>query len=340
MNILVSRTDRLGDVMMALPTLKYLRETLTEAAIDFCCSESFRKLLLPFLKRQKVTWVQKPQWESRKYQAVLFLNEDRFLFREAAKAKVPFRVGNRSRWLSFFSLTHSFRQKRSQAVKNEAEYSLDLGHYLAQLLLGRSLPQPQVVTGITLDSERESSERAHQVLQSLGIFQDFAVLHPGMGGGSALNLSVRNYLQVVRALQRRYGVPVLLSEGPARADRELVFAIQQELEGMKVIRGESLEVVAEVFRKAKVVAAPSTGPLHLAHYVGTCTIGFYSPVLSQRVQRWAVWGGTGNALSFCPAVPCPGKTDCVGKDCLHYFCMETLDWGSLILGSGDGLNKF
>jgi ADP-heptose:LPS heptosyltransferase len=127
---------------------------------------------------------------------------------------------------------------------------------------------------------------------------------------------------------------IVLSEGPAERDRALVAALRP----WPVIRGLDLAALGEVFRGASLVVAPSTGPLHLAHFVGTATLGIYSPVRTQRARRWAPWGGAGRSLIWAPDVDCPGMRDCRGAKCEHFSCLEVMARGGLPSVLADALN--
>ena len=155
------------------------------------------------------------------------------------------------------------------------------------------------------------------------------VVHPGMSG-SALNLSVSQYAEIIRVLQKQG--PVLLSQGPASLDQEIVRQLKLDFPEIPVIKGVSLRVLAEVFRLANLVIAPSTGPIHLAHYVGTRTLGLYSPVRSHSPSRWAPWGGSGESETLTPEVDCPGRRDCLGPRCEVYNCMEWTSWAKILSG--------
>jgi ADP-heptose:LPS heptosyltransferase len=112
--------------------------------------------------------------------------------------------------------------------------------------------------------------------------------------------------------------------GPAPADLQLVEAIVDMRADWRVLPRVSLAALAEVFRGSGLVVAPSTGPLHLAHYVGAPTLGIYSPVRSHQPRRWAPWGGMGKSSVLSPGVKCPAKRDCLGKRCPNYYCVDKL----------------
>ncbi len=331
--IFVARTDRLGDVLLTLPAVKAMRERLPETEIDLFYSADLLDLLSPYLDSIGVGAVPYRQstlldWtrllESEAYDGALLLHAPLPLALATVRASVAARGGMLSKAWSFVVLNRGVRQKRSLSEKSEGEYNCEA----AEAFLGEGrLPVPQPVY---LLGDAASERGAKDLVAKLGVGDRFAVLHPGMGG-SALNLSETQYLELIRSWKTSMELPLVASFGPAERDRALQATLLAAEPSLKVISGTTLPVLREVFRQASLVLAPSTGPLHLANYVGTPTVGFYSPVLSHRPQRWQPWGGTGESEVFTPPVDCPGKKDCLGTECPLYFCMERFSWTRPVL---------
>lgn len=324
MRILVTRTDRLGDVLLSLPALALLRDALAEAEIDFLCGAAIAEAVGPFLAARRVRPVVEP---SGAYDAALYLFAPPKLMLAGRRAGIPMRIGVYSKPASLFLLSSGAWQRRSRGLRNEGEYNLELARALAKRLGAPGWDMP--VAPIEIPSDPDALSGAQAALEALGVHGEYLVLHPGMGG-SALNLSADGYLQILAALLAREPLDVVLSVGPAPRDRELGELIRAKRPGVRVLTGVSLPVLREVFRRSRLVIAPSTGPLHLAHYVGARTLGLYSPVRSQRPARWAPWGGNGQSVVLVPEVECPGKRECLGPRCDLYPCMERAGWPELL----------
>lgn len=326
--ILVTRTDRLGDVLMSLPALVALRSARPEAEIDFLVRPQLIELLTPFLREQRIaarafdeSWP--ATLASRSYGEAVLLFDEPGLSRALWRARVKVRVGAYSKPRSFLFLTRGKRQRRASAERNEAEYNLEL----AGLLVGKkelAAPAP-----IRFPVAETAAAEARAVLAGFGEApRGWVIAHPGMGG-SALNFSSLTYRKILEDLEREGAGRVLLSLGPAALDRELVGALRSARPDWPVLENQRLTVLGEVFRAANLVVAPSTGPLHLAHYVGTATLGIYSPVRTHRRQRWEPWGGAGKSLVWEPDVDCPGIRNCLGASCPNYFCLDVMARGGL-----------
>src|SRR4051812_22708985 len=99
--ILIARTDRLGDVLMTLPSLRFLSTTLGEGSIDFLCRRELHDILAPTLATwniQTVDFKHRSYREAREslstnYGSVLFFYANAALHWAAWRNRVPRRVG-------------------------------------------------------------------------------------------------------------------------------------------------------------------------------------------------------------------------------------------------------
>ena len=345
--ILVARTDRLGDVILALPTLQFLRQTLSEHEIDFLCPPGVQSVLSPFFEDQGINivtddaapisdWMRR--FKQREYSAALFLFARAWVAAAAWWSGVPWRIGSYSQIFSLGFWNAGLRQRRSRALKNEAEYNLELARLMVRKAFG--VTGPTYLAPIELSADEKSVALAKEALagQGLSLESEYVAVHPGMGG-SALNPSVESYVSLIRGLRKFSSAPILVTAGPSDYDRKMVSEIAVKERDLAVLSELSLPVVREIFRRALLVVAPSTGPLHLAHYVGTPTIGLYSPVRSHRKERWAPWGGAGDSTVLSPDVDCPATRDCLGETCMHYPCVDRMFRGSLLSQTESALKE-
>jgi hypothetical protein len=325
LKILIIRRDRLGDVLMTLPSLVYLRGVFPEAKLDFYCQNNLHGLLKGFCDEISVGLVQNCE---KKYDSVLFLNGEISDYWKIFTRKTAVRVGLYSKPASFLFLNGGIRQKRSSSGKNEAESNLELAQVLA-LALG--IDQKFSKTESVLPLNEEARIKSVQFFSELGISKQspIVIFHPGMRG-SALNVSAKIYLNLMSEMEKR-GYQIVLSQGPEQRDLDLKDQILQERPNLPVISGLTLAELAECFRLAEWVVAPSTGPLHLAHWVGVSTLGIYSPVKSQHPIRWGPWGGKKAATILVPQVSCPAHTECLGASCEFFNCMDNLKGKDLLL---------
>ena len=186
--ILVTRTDRLGDVMMALPSLEFLRASLSGAEIDFLCRPEYTEVLEPYLASRRITAIGWKPGESeilksllakRKYGAALLLHDDPSVLWLVRRAGVPIRVGPYSKPVSFILLNRGMRQSRSQGIKNEGEYNLDLAARLVEPLRGVT----PTVAKVELPGDEASRREAREVLDRMGVSGDLRFYGSASGDG-------------------------------------------------------------------------------------------------------------------------------------------------------------
>lgn len=331
MRILIVRSDRLGDALLALPCTLFLRKSLPEADIDFLCSSVAKPAVKPWLLSHRINCVTHvvPGELRGVYDAILFLHLDSALLLNAWKEWVRLRVGVYSKPLSYFFLNAGLLQHRSRGALNEGQYNVDLAAHLLRKLGLVDVGSQKWDEKIVLPINRWESEKVLTVLRKAGIVENFHVVHPGTGG-SALNHTIDGYEKLIASLFKE-GIRVIVSQGPAPMDATYANELKRRLPSLVVMQELSLTETMELFRMAETVTAPSTGPLHLAHYVGTTCIGIYSPLKSQHWKRWAPWGGAGAVRVCSPDVKCPAHSRCRGVKCREYFCLDQLSPHRLIL---------
>src|SRR5262245_4858236 len=100
LSILIVRMDRLGDVVLSLPALGYLRECLPDARLTFAAQPANRDAIAPFLREREIdapdatTDSIEPVLHGRRFNAAVVLHASRAVFRELAASRVPVRFAD------------------------------------------------------------------------------------------------------------------------------------------------------------------------------------------------------------------------------------------------------
>jgi len=318
-NILVVRTDRIGDVILTLPTIEALKSNFPNAHITMLLnsytaglvegiadvlvynreisSKPFFKILAELRRAQfDVVVVAFPRF---RIALLLWLSG------------IPVRIGTGYRWYSFLFNKKIFEHRKT-VEKHEAEYNLSLLQGLGCTVSLK--PEVRIVI-----SEQEK-KAASDIRQSMGILDSdrLVLLHPG-SGGSARDWEPENFAQLAAELKKR-GFYVVITGGKAETD--LVHSVAQNArEGVKsFVSNLSLKEFAAFIQTAKLFVANSTGPLHIAAAVGIPVVGLYAPVRVMSPKRWGPL--TDKKVIF---VPDPAKCSlCKGGECKGNECMEQI----------------
>jgi len=293
--ILISRTDRVGDVVLTLPVFTALREMRPQIRII----GHVRSYTAPLLEGHPD--VDEILLDDPAGRPLAFLDLVRGIRRvrpDAAIlvhpsgravaacwfARVPVMVGRASNIWQML-MTHRMVQHRSQNEKHEAAYNLDL-------LTGIGMtPGP---TPPRLYINNNTKEWAARRLASVGFSAPPVFVHPGHGG-SAHNLPLHRYVELVTGL-RAAGVPVAVTFGPE--ERGLAPAFGREVPGEVAFISDVPDIahLAALLAAGKGFAGGSTGPMHLAAAAGITTVAFFPRRSSMTPFRWGPLGPSTHVL--------------------------------------------
>ncbi|HUU29815.1 MAG TPA: glycosyltransferase family 9 protein [archaeon] len=324
--ILLVRNDRIGDLVLTTPAVEVLGNKLPGSKIDLLCSAYAEPVVRrnPYLSEvltdrgahdgsdlKELTSLVREHG----YDCAVVLVHSLKNARLVKRAGILLRIGPFVRWYAPFYFNRAVRQKRSRGEKSEAVYNIDLlrplGIKSGELPPAKVLPDPKAVAWAESFCDRELGEWHRRPL---------VVVHPGMGG-SALNWPEDCWKELVWLLERETEYMVLVTGSDN--ERGLLARVTGEVRSggrVRIKTGMSLEHLIGLLSLARVVAAPSTGPLHLAAAMSVPTVGIYSPVRAHHPVRWGPVG-RGRIKIFLPPVDCPGTLRCLENRCPLFPCM-------------------
>ncbi len=316
--ILVSRSDRLGDLILALPFVETLKERYPDCAIDVLASLYASPILENNNQIDGIVRVQNDQLVTSRhyrkeleqkirkadYRVVVALFPERHICRLFYQLRIPHRIGTAGRFHSVF-FNHRLMHSRKANKKHEHEYNQDFLKYFKN--------GPTVTTPRVHPSDKEL-DHARRLLGNMGIDGDFTVVHPG-SGGSADRWPMERFVEFYGELEQS-GVPAVITG--SEEEGKAVKAVSQRL-GIKVKEmtgATDLRTLAAVLSQASLVVANSTGPLHLAVAVGTRVVGLYPRRKIMSPVRWGPVGAGHEVIQ-----PLDPDCQCPPRQC---HCMDTI----------------
>jgi ADP-heptose:LPS heptosyltransferase len=333
------RPDRIGDVILSTPVLEMLRRHYPRSHVTVLVRAAVAPLLSGLAAVDEVA-IFEPEGRHRGLNGLFTLIEE---FRAADyriavalhshwkiaaalyAARVPYRVGPRSKPHSYLFYNRGVRQRRSQVEMHEADYNLQLLRRLGIRAATRT-----VAPKVHLSDEARAGAR--EWLRARGFDPaagaPLVAVHSGMAG-SALNWPEAHYADLIRALTRD-GVKVLATFGPSEgALRARMEQALGDVAGEVIFHGgpESgpIDQLAGVLSWTHLVIAPSTGPLHLAVALGKRVVTFYPPIRVQSAIRWGPYVPSEERASILvPEVYCGEDFRCRGNLCNYFPCMRSL----------------
>lgn len=289
MNILIIRTSALGDVVHCLPVLSALRRHLPDARIGWVVDRVFAPLLDGHPDLDEVLAVGLREWRGRTFRAGTRREARAFLRRLRAfradvaldlmgnhKAGVLARLSGARRRIG---LGRADRREPSSALwinrpaPARGEHAVDRA--LAVLAPLGVPPGPPDFGGARL-----SGERAGDGAQPPGGTPRFALLHPGAGWGNKVYPPER-WAAVARGLAERSGIETRVALSPSPTERGLAGRIVELAAGAaSTAEAGELPDLVSLSRRASLVLGGDSGPVHLAHALGTpvvCVMGPTDP---------------------------------------------------------------
>lgn len=340
--ILVTRTDRVGDVLLSTPALKALRDRYPSSFIAVMVSSYTRSLVEgnPYVDEVIIFDKDKDKglWGtlslSRRLRRLSF--DLAIILHPAFRVHlIVFLAGIRERlgydWKAPYFLTRALPHKKQEGTKHEIEYNFDL-------LKEAGVEETTIQMYVPRD--KVSEERMEDFFRR--------VVTPAAGPVIALNPSascpsklwpVERFARLNDELQRELNAKVLIITDQAhRHISEQLFS-HARLRPVDCTGMLSLSDLASLLRRCDLLISNDSGPVHLAVAVGTPVISIFGrnqPGLSPR--RWRPVGSNDVVLHKpLDCSPCLAH-DCVrGFECLAAIRMEeVLEETKKIIGRKTG----
>jgi len=284
--IVVSRTDRIGDLLCGSPVLVALRERWPRARLVVIAGPKNRAVLrgLPFaeegpvFRRDPASWTQLAWWLARRHfdLCVSLRAESMAGVWVAAWSGAPIRI-----------VTH--------ATKAAAAFNLILGaddahqttrYCHAAALLGFPPAEVRPVFVVPADAERRAEGLLPAILPADGApVVGVQIPHRSTKRYTVRAWPVEKVVELARALSGDGCRVVLCGTGSEREEAEHVR--RQVPAAVLAPAGLSLTVFAAVQRRFDVFVSQFTGTLHLADAVGVPTVSFGT---EEQVKVWGVLG--------------------------------------------------
>jgi ADP-heptose:LPS heptosyltransferase len=296
--VLITRTDRLGDVLLAIPALLAVADSLPSTLVGFLV----RKEWMPLLHlRPSITLIEyDPEGRHKGPLGFARLVHDVRSFHAQTSvslvhsaqvasalfaAKIPIRIGPYSKASSFILYNAGVRQRRSLVQKHESEYNLDLVEYVPGVK--RANASNEVSVG------HLASQAMDQILEKHSFARkSYVVFHLGSRGSSKyLDLD-----QMADLLKKTVFAGYRIIATGSASDAGVLKALRSRFDPGAAIWWQGLESpvglpeLASLIQGAQAFFGHSTGPLHLAAALGVPTYGVFPSQAVLSPRRWGAIG--------------------------------------------------
>ena len=309
--ILVIRNDKLGDFMLAWPALSLLKTQYPNSRITALVPSYTEPMaeLCPWideilLDEQHGSLFSDISTLSKKFRQHDF-DASISLFTETRTAAATFLAGIPQRIAPATKLAQIFsneclRQRRSKSSKAEHEYNTDLVRYFIELQGDFPVP-PQQPPYLKFDSTiindiRTQYIKEHKVKNGSRLI----IVHPGTGG-SAINLSVEQYAELITCLSEKIDTHFIITAGPG--EDETAETLSSLLPGIShdiYISTQGIVKFSQFIAISDLFISGSTGTLHIAGTLDIPTVAFYPARKSATPLRWQTLNQANRRIAFSP----------------------------------------
>ncbi|MCG9750474.1 glycosyltransferase family 9 protein [Vibrio brasiliensis] len=308
--ILVVRNDKIGDFMLAWPSFAMLKASLPDCHITALVPNYTVALanLCPWIDSVLVDPTEKSdkakqselvnQIRAEQFDASINLFSTTYNAKLVWKGKIPYRLAPATKLAQIF-YNKRIKQKRSQSAKPEFEYNLDL---IRAFLTDNNVKVVEPSAPYLSFSDQQLVEQKAKLAQQLSLNSDkpWVYVHAG-SGGSANNLSLQQYTQLVCGLEGDF--EAVLTAGPGEEQKAAELQKLMAESGRSAVlydKNDGLVDFSCSIACADMFIAGSTGPLHIAAAINVPTVGFFPSKRSATPLRWKPINSEGNHIAFCP----------------------------------------
>lgn len=323
-NIIISRTDSIGDVALTLPVAGILKKLIPGCQIIFLGRSYTREIaeasshIDRFIDWEHISNLnpedQLKYFRNLKADVIVHVFPVREIAKLAHKADIPLRIGTTGRLYHYFSCNKLIAISRRRSTLHEAQLNLKL----IKPLGGRDLYSLEEIRDYYGLQSPEPLDASFKKLVLPDKFN--LVLHP-KSKGSAREWGIANFSKLISILPS--GKFRVFITGTAQEGELIKKEIVLNHPDIIDLTGKlSLTQLISFINEIDGMIAASTGPLHIAAALGKYALGIYSPIKPMHPGRWAPLGN--NADYIVPdkkCSKCRKKNSC---ECMEMIVPETV----------------
>ena len=337
--ILITRTDRIGDVTLSTPVIKAIYDAYPNSFISFMVRPYARGIVEgnPYL--DEVTVFDKKgshkgllgalrlahTLKDKKFDLALVLHPSIRVHIILFLARIPARIGYDKKM--GFLLTGRIGHTKQLGQKHEAEYTLDM---LKEIGVERRDARPMV------PQDGVAIKKIEEILASNGVSAGDIVIgiHPGASCPSK-RWPLEKFAELTDRLTKALRANVVIVAGPSdkRIGDELVSLAKNKGMVINLAGRTSIKELAALLKRCSLFISNDSGPVHIAVAVGTPVISIFGR--NEKGLSPARWKPLGKEdIVIHKEVGC---AECLAHECkIDFRCIRSIEVDEVL----DAVNKF
>ena len=286
-NIIISRTDSIGDMILTLPVAKILKDHFQNIQVFFLGKEYTRDVVQAcsysdgfievneFLNNDVLI-------NDKRAEAIIHVKPENKIAKRAKQLNIKLRIGTTNRLYHWTTCNKLVALSRKKSNLHEAQLNLKL---LAPFGIHNTFSYDEIIAAYGLDNLQPLQNNFAALIDQS---KYNIILHP-KSRGNAREWDLKNYIAIVRMLDsQRYKIFI----SGVEADKPFVQPLLDEVGALVTdIQGlMPLDQFMSFIAACDGLVACSTGPLHIAAATGIDAYGIYPPIRPLHAGRWGPIG--------------------------------------------------
>jgi len=328
-NILIVRTDRIGDVVLSLPLAGLIKKYYPDCKVTFLLRNYTKELTDEHPNINEVIIIKENNGKIPVSSNVNLLKKKSFdscivVYPTLVTAlivylsRINIRVGSGYRWYSFL-FNRRVYEHRKYAEKHELEFNVSL---LKIFGINESVTPNNVKFDIKINPTTLDSVKKKLSNYGVDLTKKIIIAHPG-SGGSAVDLPLEKFAEIISSLNNLEKAAVIVTG--SENENEICDLISGDSNVVNLAGKLNLSELAALISCCSVFISNSTGPIHIAAALGIFTIGFYPKILACSAKRWGPY--TTKKAVFLPEIECK---NCTREQCERIDCMNSINYEGVI----------
>lgn len=286
-NIIISRTDSIGDVVLTLPVANILKTYFPQMKIGFM-GKSYTKPVIAactsidefidvndFLNGHVTVAGEKPE-------AILHVLPVAAIAKRAKQLKIPLRIGTTNRLYHWLTCNKLIKLSRKNSPLHEAQLNIKL---LGALGIGRDFSLEEIGGLFSLNHLQPLPPKL-ALLLSKKKFN--LILHP-KSQGNGREWGLENFIKLIQLLDaERFKIFISGIEKERQLLKPIFDAVPDKVTDITGMM--NLNEFISFIAASDGLIASGTGPIHLAAALGINAFGIYPPIRPIHPGRWAPLG--------------------------------------------------
>lgn len=329
-NILIVRTDRIGDLILTLPLAGLIKNHYPDCKITFFIRDYTKQIVNNHSYVDEVITLDESDGKINFFENLKKIKSQHFdacivVYPKFVIALMLFfsgikiRIGTGYRWYSFL-FNKKVYEHRKFASKHELEFNVKL---LESIGIKTDIDDKNVKYDLSVD--KESVKYVEKIFEKEKINNDkpVIIIHPG-SAGSSVDLPIEKYKMLAEKLSSEDYQLIITG---SKDESDICNSLKVNDSILNLAGKLSLSELTALISKCDLFIANSTGPIHIAAALGKWTVGFYPKILSCSKERWAPY--TNKKLIFEPAIDCK---NCNREQCEKLDCMNSINIDKVFAG--------